>query len=62
MEVLSIYRRSIKFVLFGVTVIGILKTIPMSRLSNNEILMIVAYVSVLNGIIDVFSEKIKDLV
>lgn len=62
MDVKNIYRRSIRFVIFGVATIAVLKTIPLAKLSNNEVLMIVAYISVIYGIVDTFAEKLQALV
>ncbi len=62
MDSSKIYKRSLKFIIFGIATIAVLKTIPLTKLSNNETLMIVAYISMLYGIVDAFSEKIEHFV
>lgn len=54
MDSKKIIKRSLKLIIFGISVFLILKVVPVIKLNNNEILMIVSYVSVIQVILSNF--------
>ena len=54
MDLQKITKRSLKLIIFGTSVFLILKVVPVIKLNNNEMLMIVSYISVIQVILSNF--------